>query len=85
MHQIFVWTFGDVISFAVVFVVLVLFIAAGLKQLVLQLMCNHSFGVRESMACDAICKKCGKNLGFIGTWREKNHPSLSARSSADGL
>jgi hypothetical protein len=29
------------------------------------------------MACDAICKKCGKNLGFIGKWlrvklKEKN-------------
>lgn len=25
----------------------------------------------ETSACDAICKKCSKNLGFIGTLREK--------------
>lgn len=25
----------------------------------------------ETRACDAICSDCGKNLGFIGTVREK--------------
>lgn len=29
--------------------------------------CNHDGGVHETRACDAICKLCGKNLGFIGT------------------
>lgn len=24
-------------------------------------------GVNETQACDAICRKCGKNLGFIGS------------------
>ena len=33
--------------------------------------CPHHL-VRETMACDAVCKNCNKNLGFIGTWREKN-------------
>jgi hypothetical protein len=31
--------------------------------------CTHD-EVRETMACDAICRKCGKDLGFIGNWRE---------------
>lgn len=35
--------------------------------------CQHA-KVHENGACDAICRNCGKNLGFIGTWREK-HPS----------
>lgn len=32
--------------------------------------CNHP-RVNETQACEAICNECGKNLGFIGTWREK--------------
>lgn len=30
--------------------------------------CEH-LDYREIMSCDAICKNCGKNLGFIGTVR----------------
>jgi hypothetical protein len=30
---------------------------------------------RETSACDAICLDCGKNLGFIGTWRETHKNS----------
>ena len=33
--------------------------------------CQHE-KVSETSACHAICRKCHKNLGFIGTWREKN-------------
>jgi hypothetical protein len=33
--------------------------------------CKHE-EVRETMSCDAICIKCGKNLGFIGVWREQH-------------
>jgi hypothetical protein len=29
--------------------------------------CKHNKGVNETSACDAICKSCGKNLGFIGS------------------
>lgn len=32
--------------------------------------CNHK-NFRENSRCDAICNDCNKNLGFIGTWREK--------------
>lgn len=31
--------------------------------------CRHTSGVRETPACDAICRSCGKNLGFIGKYR----------------
>lgn len=34
--------------------------------------CKHQSGVTETSACDAICVQCGKNLGFIGTWRERS-------------
>jgi hypothetical protein len=33
--------------------------------------CPHDQGVHETRACDAICKLCGKNLGFIGTEENK--------------
>jgi len=32
--------------------------------------CQHE-RVHETRSCDAICLACGKNLGFIGTWRQK--------------
>lgn len=32
--------------------------------------CPHDGGYGETQACDAICRKCGKNLGFIGNLRK---------------
>ena len=32
--------------------------------------CAHE-KVWEDGGCNAHCRACGKNLGFIGTWREK--------------
>ena len=31
--------------------------------------CKHPT-FNETSACDAICRTCGKNLGFIGNWRK---------------
>lgn len=42
-----------------------------LKALRKQRRCKHTTGVSETMSCDAICKACGKNLGFIGTDENK--------------
>ncbi len=33
--------------------------------------CAHDDRVYETQSCDAICQQCGKNLGFIGTWRKQ--------------
>jgi hypothetical protein len=45
------------------------------KQLRRQALCKHERGVTETQSCSAICKQCGKNLGFIGKWRktQKEH------------
>ena len=32
--------------------------------------CKHE-AVWEDGKCDAWCRACGKNLGFISTWRKK--------------
>ena len=53
---------------------LILFILAMLlviSRMARQARCPHDGDVSETNACDAICGKCGKNLGFIGTWRAK--------------
>lgn len=57
--------------------------------------CRH-LRVRESMACDAWCIGCGKNLGFIKHWRLACHfllettplttlPPRSANDERNGL
>lgn len=45
----------------------------GLYQLpgaIRQWRCKHARAF-ENGRCDAICYDCHKNLGFIGTWRDK--------------
>ena len=73
MTPVFVITFGDVfglIALAVFFVIVGYFCT---KDAWKKLRCSHDGGVNETMACDAICKKCGKNLGFIDKLKEKNY------------
>jgi Zn finger protein HypA/HybF involved in hydrogenase expression len=68
----FVYTIGDVVS-AIIILIMVIWAAVILiKQLVAEVKCKHDGGVNETSTCDAICKKCGKNLGFIGNWRNKS-------------
>jgi hypothetical protein len=67
--SIFVWTLGDVIGLLVVGIVAILFALIFIADRVKQLLCKHDGGYGETMACDAICRKCGKNLGFIGNFR----------------
>ena len=65
----FVITLGDVFGITV-FVITVLAIACvGLVRWWRQRRCRHDRGVNETQACDAICRSCGKNLGFIGSLR----------------
>ncbi len=39
--------------------------------------CKH-LRVRETMACDAVCRDCGRNLGFIQNWRDANRGKRGA-------
>lgn len=70
MGVIFLWTLGDIILLTVI----VFFLFIGFLFLaptsIKQLLCKHNCGINETQACDAICRKCGKNLGFIGTLRD---------------
>ncbi len=39
-----------------------------------QARCRHEGDIYETQACDAVCRRCGKNLGFIGQWRNGRQP-----------
>ena len=39
--------------------------------------CTH-LRVRETRSCDAICRDCGENLGFIKHWRDANRGNPDA-------
>ena len=59
-------------GFAIVAGVVVVFfywLLFALPEAIKQARCKHE-RVRETMACDAVCQACGKNLGFIGNWRK---------------
>ena len=47
----------------------------GIKTWWKQKRCAHQ-RYRENMACHAVCNDCGKDLGFIGAWREKQKKNV---------
>lgn len=65
-------TIADIISLFFLTLFIMFAGALLLRRAIEQSRCKHDGGVNETQACDAICRKCGKNLGFIGTWRENN-------------
>jgi hypothetical protein len=54
-----------------------LFIVAGLWIAIAKRLreskCDHTGEISETSACNAICRNCGKNLGFIGS-RNNDRP-----------
>lgn len=72
MRQVFVWTVSDVLYVTVGGLLLLAWILVLLVTWWNQLRCKHDGGVNETRACDAICRQCGKNLGFILKWQKKN-------------
>ena len=55
------------IGFVVLVAVLLVYGLASLPGYIKQSRCKHE-KVREDGLCNAWCRTCGKNLGFIGTW-----------------
>lgn len=74
MDSMFFWLAKPVaellFAVAVGVICLVVLLLVSLPTMIRQARCKHDHAVRETSACDAICDKCGKNLGFIGTWRK---------------
>ncbi len=71
----FIYTIDDIVTLIVIAFVVAVTLIFNAKIIYQQWRCKHDGGVYESMACDAICKQCGKNLGFIGSWRKKQEES----------
>ena len=67
----FIWTIGDVIYIGVVLLVVIVYLTVRVPEYIEQLRCKHDGSVYETRACEAICLKCGLNLGFIGNWRKE--------------
>jgi len=71
MNHIFVWTIGDAIATTITILCLAAWLGISAYQGARQFLCRHDKRISETSSCDAICSKCGKNLGFIGAWHEK--------------
>ena len=54
------------IIFILTIIIFIISLGFALKHEIKQYRCKHNKGIRENHACNAICKSCGKNLGFIG-------------------
>ena len=70
MTPIFVVTLQDIIGLTLFGIILLVVIIYFSRLYLKQVFCKHS-RVYETMACNAICSSCGKNLGFIGNWQDK--------------
>lgn len=73
----FIWTIWDAIGLIFLTLLAVGCFISWLARTIEMARCKHDGGVTETRACQAICRDCGKDLGFIGTWRDNE----SARSS----
>jgi hypothetical protein len=67
MDTILVLTLSDIFALSFGAVLATILGIFGIAKLWCSARCKHDGGVHETMACDAICRKCGKNLGFIGS------------------
>jgi len=66
----FVYTIGDIIGIAFLVIFLSASMIVAISRYIKQSFCKHE-KFYETMACDAICSNCGKNLGFIGKIQEE--------------
>ena len=64
------WIIGNVLGVMVFLIIAILYTCLPVPELYRQWRCKHT-SYRENRACDAICKTCGKNLGFIGSQGKK--------------
>ena len=72
-------TLSEVFSLVLLGLVLLFVAGSAIKESIIQSRCQHE-DVRENMACHAICWKCNKDLGFIGTWRKKQKEKADVKS-----
>lgn len=77
--MMFIWTIWDALQIACILLVVIVMLFVWVCASINEWKCKHRSGVTETSACDAICVQCGKNLGFIGTWREQHDGDASGQ------
>ena len=69
---VFVVTLQDVIGFSLLGLILLVAIIYSMFNWIKQSLCKHNQGVWENgLSLDCTCKKCGKDLGFVGSYKER--------------
>lgn len=68
--MMFIYAIGDIVGIAFLLLMLVILAIAAIERWARQAFCKHE-KYHETMACEAVCRKCGKNLGFIGRVRKE--------------
>lgn len=66
--QIFI-TLGDIVGLVLLALTVLVAAFIGIATAWRQWRCKHE-RVSENQRCHAICRDCGKDLGFIQTWRD---------------
>ena len=69
-------TLSEVLGILVILFMIVVYGSMLTAEWWRQKCCDHDEGVHETRSCDAICSKCGKNLGFIGSEKNKQRKRL---------
>jgi len=64
--MVFVWTLDSVLFCAFLSIATIIGILISLKRL----FCKHRVTYTNGCTHDVICKRCGKNLGFVGNYKE---------------
>lgn len=67
----FIFTTETVITFVLVVLFILIKLYCSISDWWKYKDCKHE-KISETSACDAVCNNCNKNLGFIGSWRERN-------------
>ena len=66
----FIFTISDFIALAILVILAIVAFINFIRNAIKQRKCLHE-KYFETMACDAVCCSCGKNLGFIDSIRDK--------------
>jgi len=68
----FIFTIETIVTATLIALIIIFSVGSAIINGFKQGRCPHE-SIRETMACDAICNKCNKNLGFIGAWRDSQN------------
>ena len=78
MNYIAFWISKVLVELIIIAIIILIIVCCFIPGAVKRWKCKHENYI-ENGSCDAICRNCGKNLGFIGTLR---HNKSSNRTDA---